>query len=69
MFTFVVYALAAASFVPYSIRQAMVYLNVNMQFEDFSKGLIDISNLVYFVSGIALFLFFAVKVLESRRWR
>ena len=69
VFTFVVYALSGASFVPYSIRQAMVYLNVNMQFEDFSKGLIDISNLVYFVSGMAMFLFFAVKVLESRRWR
>ena len=69
IFTFVVYAVSGASFMPYSMRHAMLYLNVNMQFDDFSKGLIDISNLVYFVSGIALFLFFAVKVLESRRWR
>ncbi len=51
------------------IKQAMFYLNVNMQFEAFNKGLIDTSNFVYFASGTAFFLFLAVLVLQSRRWR
>jgi len=67
--TIVMYFLPQASFVSASWRQAMFYLNVNMQFEDFNKGLIDTSNFVYFASSTALFLFLAVKVLETRRWR
>ena len=62
-------------FVPHSasvwplLRDTMLYLNINTQFEDFTKGIIDTSNVAYFLVGIALFLFFAVLSLESRRWR
>jgi ABC-2 type transport system permease protein len=45
------------------------YLHVNSQFEEFNKGLIDLRNVVYFVSLTGLFLFLAVRVLEARRWR
>jgi len=45
------------------------FVNVNNQYEDFAKGVIDISNLVYFVSGMALFLVASIKALESRKWR
>ena len=69
VFTLAMYFLPQASFIGPGLRQAMFHLNVNMQFDDFNKGLIDTSNFVYFVSGIALFLFLAVKLLESRRWR
>ncbi|MEX2544030.1 MAG: ABC transporter permease [Phycisphaeraceae bacterium] len=69
LLTFGMYFLPRAAFVGPGLRQAMYYLNVNGQFEDFNKGLIDTSNFVYFVTGIGLFLFLAVKVLESRRWR
>ncbi len=54
---------------PTWLKDAMFYINVNQQFAGFAKGLIDVRNLVFFLSGIALFLFVAVKVLESRRWR
>jgi ABC-2 type transport system permease protein len=67
--TFLTFFLPQAGFVSPHVREALYYLNVNLQFEDFSKGLFDTSNLVFFVSGIILFLFFAVKLLESRRWR
>jgi ABC-2 type transport system permease protein len=69
MFTIMLYFLPMAGFVGPDLRQALFYLNVNAQFEDFTKGLIDLTNFVYFFSGIALFLFLAVKVLESKRWR
>jgi ABC-2 type transport system permease protein len=39
------------------------------RYTDFSKGVIDIGHLVFFVSTTALFLFLTVKVLESRRWK
>jgi len=62
------YMLVRAGWMPTGIKQAIYYLNVDQQFQDFAKGLIDITNLIYFVSGIAMFLFFAVMVLQSRRW-
>lgn len=67
--TFLLYFLPSAAFIPPSVRSAMFYANVNRQFEDFNKGLIDLRNFVYFASMTALFLFLAVKLLESRRWR
>jgi GTP cyclohydrolase III len=47
----------------------MYFLNVNRQYADFAKGLIDISNVTFFIGGIALFLVLATKTLESRKWR
>jgi len=69
LLTFAMYFLPRAAFVGPGLREAMFYLNVNQQFEDFNKGLIDISNFVFFVSGICYFLFLAVMLLQSRRWR
>jgi len=42
---------------------------VYRRYTDFSKGVIDIGNLVFFISSTAVFLFLTVKVLESRRWK
>ena len=39
------------------------------RYTDFSKGVIDIGNLVFFVATTGVFLFLTVKVLESRRWK
>lgn len=57
------------SWLPHWLREAMFFVRIDLQFEDFAKGLIDTSNFVFFLSGIALFLFFAVLILQSRRWR
>jgi ABC-2 type transport system permease protein len=50
-------------------RLVLGYVNVLRHFEDFSKGIFDTQALVFFISGTLFFLFLAVKVLESRRWR
>ncbi len=68
-FTIVLFFLPQASFASGAWRQAMMYLNVNSQFEDFTKGVIDLTNFVFFLSGTAFFLFLAVLLLQSRRWR
>jgi ABC-2 type transport system permease protein len=50
-------------------RVVLSNINVLHHFEDFSKGILDTSALVFFISATIFFLFLAVKVLESRRWR
>lgn len=67
--TIVLYNLAGARFMDPTLGRALFYLNVDQQFAEFAKGVIDTKSLIYFASGIALFLFFAVKLLESKRWR
>jgi ABC-2 type transport system permease protein len=39
------------------------------RYTDFSKGVIDIGNLIFFIATTGVFLFLTVKVLESRRWK
>lgn len=50
-------------------RTVLAYVNILHHFKDFSKGILDTKSLVFFISGTVFFLFLAVKVLESRRWR
>ena len=45
------------------------YLNVNQRFEDFARGLIDLSDIVFLVSTTALFLALSILTMETRRWR
>jgi len=51
------------------VSDVMYFLNVNRQYGDFAKGLVDISNVTFFLGGIVLFLVLATKTLESRKWR
>jgi len=44
-------------------------LNLYERYSDFSRGLMDLRHVVFFLTGTAFMLFLAVKVLESRRWR
>jgi ABC-2 type transport system permease protein len=39
------------------------------RYGDFSKGVIDSGNVVFFIAVTSVFLFLTVKVLESRRWK
>ncbi len=67
--TLATYFLGRESSFPTGVRQALNYININARYENFSKGLIEIGSVVYLGSGITLFLFLAVKLLESKRWR
>ncbi len=42
---------------------------LNYHFEDFTKGVIDIGNIIYYLSVAILFLFFTTLNLQIRRWR
>ncbi len=67
VFTLVVDALAG--WAGGTWRLVLGYVNVLHHFEDFSKGIFDTRSVVFLASGTLFFLFLAVKVLESRRWR
>ena len=51
------------------VRILLQHLSVLAHFQDFARGLVDTNHLIFFVTTTACFLFLAVKVLESRRWR
>ena len=38
------------------------------RFHNFAMGLLDVSSIVYFISFIAVFLYFTIRVIEKRRW-
>ncbi|MDP6402457.1 MAG: ABC transporter permease subunit [SAR202 cluster bacterium] len=44
-------------------------MGVDAHLVDFTRGVVDMSHVVYFVSMAAVFLFLTVRSLESRRWR
>lgn len=52
-----------------TLRAVIQHAGVMPHYQEFSRGLIDLNHVLYFLSGIALFLFLSVKVLESKRWR
>ena len=51
------------------LGQAMQYLSLLDHYENFTKGVINIRDLVYSGSFIFFFLFLTKRQLESRRWR
>lgn len=45
------------------------YVGFYTRYQNFSKGIISLNDVVFFLSLTALALFLSVKVLESRKWR
>jgi len=52
-----------------ALRGVFAYLPIFDHFPDFVRGIIDTQDIVYYVSIVALFLFFSTRVIESRRWK
>ncbi len=57
----------AGDSVPGILGDFLKYISVFSHTDDFFKGVIDLSNVVYLLSLIFMGLFFSVKVLESKR--
>ena len=67
--TLVLYFLPDAEFVPIWLATAARYANVNARFVGFARGVVSLPDVTFFVTAAGLFLFIAIRVLESRRWR
>ena len=50
-------------------KKVITYLPIFDHYMDFVRGIIDTKDIVYYISLIALFLFLATRVLETRRWK
>ncbi|MDP3063873.1 MAG: ABC transporter permease [Chloroflexota bacterium] len=44
-------------------------VSITFHFDDFTRGVIDVQSIIYYISVTVLFLFLTVRSLESRRWR
>ena len=51
------------------VRQIVEGMSMNSHIVDFTRGVIDLSSVVYFLSLTAVFVFLAIRSLETRRWR
>jgi ABC-2 type transport system permease protein len=49
--------------------RSVVEQGVFTRYTDFSKGIVDSANLIFFIATTTVFLFLTVKILESRRWK
>lgn len=72
--TFVVFLLLwistwIADFAPPTIGAIARYLSVVDHFDDFSKGVVDTTHLIFYLSFITFGLFLTSKSLDSERWR
>lgn len=50
------------------VSQFILNLGINEHYKSMSRGVIDIRDVVYFISVVTLFLFLTKTVLESRKW-
>jgi ABC-2 type transport system permease protein len=51
------------------IGAALQYAAITTHLDDFVKGVIDTKDVIYYLSFIAVFLFFTVRVVESGKWK
>ena len=58
-----------ADIVSGTAEQVLDSISLSFHFSDFTRGVIDTSHIVYYISLAAVFLFLAIRSLETRRWR
>jgi ABC-2 type transport system permease protein len=51
------------------VAAALQYLSVYRHYDDFTRGILDTSNLIFYLSFVAFWVFLTVRSLDSIRWR
>ncbi|MBR4875955.1 MAG: ABC transporter permease [Clostridia bacterium] len=51
-----------------SFNEALNALSVFQRYDSFIYGMLDLRSVIYFITIIALFIFFTVQIIEKRRW-
>lgn len=44
------------------------WFSLTSRFSDFSNGILSLSNIIYYLSFISVFIFITIQVIEKRRW-
>ena len=52
-----------------TLGEVLQYLSVIRHYDDFTRGIIDTSALVYYASFLFIFIFLTVRSVDSMRWR
>jgi ABC-2 type transport system permease protein len=52
-----------------ALGSTLAYLSLVSHYEDFTRGIVDTSSLIYYFSFMALFIFLTVRSVDSMRWR
>lgn len=60
---------AATSVSGSEMGKVLNYISLNTHWESFAKGLLSVSDILYYFSLIGLLLFLTIRSLETRRWR
>ncbi len=59
----------AGGFAPLPLGEFLSYLSLSKHFPDFMRGIVDTKAIVYYLSITALFLYMAIRSIETGRWR
>ncbi len=51
-----------------TIGKVVGWISILSRYEDFNRGILGLSPVVYYLSFVAVFLFLTVRVIEKRRW-
>lgn len=54
--------------VPEWVRAGLSWMSITRRLDDFARGIIDVSHVVFFVGGVVWFLALSVMVMHVRRW-
>lgn len=55
-------------FLPTSVSSILEYISIDYHFSNIAKGVLDTRNIIYYLSGIVIFVLLTKTSLESRRW-
>jgi ABC-2 type transport system permease protein len=55
-------------FLPSSLASILEYISIDYHFGNIAKGVIDTRNIIYYLSGIAIFILLTRASLERRKW-
>lgn len=59
----------SASLAGQTLGDILSYISLTSHLEGFAKGVIDTTDIVYYLIFISLFLFLTLRILESKKWR
>lgn len=51
-----------------TLSKILGWISLTTKYDDFNKGVISLSAVIYYLSFIAVFLFITIRVIEKRRW-
>jgi ABC-2 type transport system permease protein len=57
-----------AEYLPAGLKDIIGYISLSSYFPDLMRGILDTRGIIYYISIAALFLFLAIRSLESSRW-